>query len=57
MGNFKSRVLDHAINEINDNTNITATYEQHKVGRKIAGFTFKFKIKTNPKKTTQSGRK
>jgi len=52
MGNFKSRVLDHAINEINDNTNITATYEQHKEGRRIVGFTFKFKINTKPEKAT-----
>lgn len=50
MSDFKKRVLDHAIREINDNTNITATYEQHKEGRKITGFTFKFKIKANPKK-------
>lgn len=45
MGNFKNRVLDHAIKEINNNTNITATYEQHKEGRSIVGFTFKFNIK------------
>ena len=50
MGNFKSRVLDHAIKEINDNTNIRATYEQHKEGRRITGFTFKFKVKANTKK-------
>lgn len=56
MSDFKKRVLDHAIKEINDNTNITATYEQHKEGRKIAGFTFRFKVKTNPKKTIESGR-
>ena len=47
MGNFKNRVLDHAIQEINNNTNITATYEQHKEGRRITGFTFKFKVKPN----------
>ncbi|MGM8891874.1 replication initiation protein RepM [Psychrobacter sp. 1Y1] len=46
MGNFKSRVLDYAIQEINNYTNITATYEQHKEGRRIVGFTFKFKVKT-----------
>lgn len=45
MGNFKNRVLDHAISEINDNTNITATYEQQKEGRKIIGFIFKFSKK------------
>ena len=56
MGNFKSRVLDHAIKEINDNTNITATYEQHKEGRRIVGFTFKFKVKGKPKKAVESKR-
>ena len=54
MGNFKSRVLDHAIKEINDNTNITAAYEQHKEGRRIVGFTFKFKTKTKLKKEVES---
>ena len=47
MGDFKNRVLDHAIQEINNNTNITVAYEQHKEGRRIVGFTFKFKVKTN----------
>ena len=56
MGNFKSRVLDHAIKEINDNTNITATYEQHKEGRRIVGFTFRFKVKDKPKKVVESKR-
>lgn len=45
MSNFKKRVLDLAINEINTHTDITATYEQHKQGRNITGFTFKFKKK------------
>ena len=56
MGNFKSRVLDHAIKEINGNTNITATYEQHKEGRRIVGFTFKFKIKARSQKAVESKR-
>lgn len=56
MGNFKSRVLDHAIKEINNNTNITATYEQHKEGRRIVGFTFKFKVKTKSQKAVESKR-
>lgn len=45
MNNFKARVLDHAINQINKHTDIQAEYEQHKNGRAIAGFTFKFKVK------------
>ena len=53
MSDFKKRVLDHAIKEINNNTNITATYEQHKEGRKIVGFTFKFKIKAKSKEVVE----
>lgn len=45
MHNFKARVLDLAISQINDFTDITAEYEQHKTGRAITGFTFKFKQK------------
>ena len=45
MCNFKARVLDHAINQINNHTDITAEYEQHKTGRKVTGFTFRFKSK------------
>ncbi len=47
--NFKRRVLDLAIKQINDNTDIKATYEQHKQGQKIEGFTFKFTVKAKPK--------
>lgn len=56
MGNFKNRVLDHAIQEINNNTNITVTYEQHKEGRRIVGFTFKFKVKAKSNKAVESKR-
>lgn len=52
MCNFKARVLDLAISQINDFTDVTATYEQHKAGRAVTGFTFKFKIKKNKEKTT-----
>lgn len=49
MNNFKSRVLDPAIKQINDLTDINVTYEQHKQGRIITGFSFKFKQKPQPK--------
>ena len=49
MCNFKVRVLDLAISQINDHTDITATYEQHKTGRKVTGFTFTFKQKPSAK--------
>jgi len=48
MGNFKARVLDAAVKQINEHTDITANYEQHKSGRTITGFSFKFKQKTKP---------
>ncbi|WP_114701958.1 replication initiation protein RepM [Psychrobacter proteolyticus] len=44
---FKRRVLDLAITQINEHTDITVEYEQHKQGRIITGFTFKFRVKKN----------
>ena len=49
MHHFKSRVLEAAISQINEHTDIKATYEQHKQGRTITGFSFKFKQKQQPK--------
>ncbi len=43
MSDFKKRVLDMAVKDINANTDITVSYDQHKQGRTITGFTFKFK--------------
>lgn len=51
MSNFKKFVLDFAIKQINDHTDLSATYTQKKQGRKIVGFTFTFKAKTKSKKT------
>jgi plasmid replication initiation protein len=45
MSNFKTYVLDFALNQINELTDITAKYEQHKKGRSISGFSFSFKQK------------
>ena len=45
MSMFKKRVLDLAITQINQHTDITAKYEQVKTGRNITGFTFTFKQK------------
>ena len=47
MHNFKNRVLEPAIKQINEHTDITVSYEQHKSGRTITGFSFTFKQK-NP---------
>ena len=49
MHHFKSRVLETAITQINEHTDIKATYEQHKKGRTITGFSFRFKQKSQPK--------
>lgn len=49
MHHFKARVLEPAIKEINEKTDIKAEYEQHKKGRVISGFSFKFKIKQQAK--------
>ena len=50
MNNFKSRVLEPSIKQINEHTDITVTYEQHKKGRTISGFSFKLKQKQKAKK-------
>ena len=47
MSNFKTYVLDFALNQVNELTDITAKYEQHKKGRSISGFSFTFKQKKN----------
>jgi plasmid replication initiation protein len=49
MHNFKKRVLEPSIKQINEHTDITVTYEQHKKGRLISGFSFSFKQKSKPK--------
>jgi len=49
MSDFKKRVLEPSIKQINEHTDITVTYEQHKKGRIISGFSFKFKQKSHPK--------
>ena len=49
MVNFKKKVLDFAIDQINEHTDIKASYNQHKEGRSIVGFTFTFKEKPKPK--------
>ncbi|WP_201547262.1 replication initiation protein RepM [Psychrobacter immobilis] len=51
MGNFKLRVLDLAVQEINEKTDIKISYEQVKKGRTIIGFKFKVSDKEKPKNT------
>ena len=45
LHNLKVRVIDLAVKQINQHTDLKVTYEQHKQGRTIVGLTFKFKFK------------
>ncbi len=45
MERFKTSVLELAIQQINEHTDIIVKYEQHKRGRSISGFSFNFKQK------------
>uniref|UniRef100_UPI0015D173E7 replication initiation protein RepM n=1 Tax=Acinetobacter sp. YH16040 TaxID=2601185 RepID=UPI0015D173E7 len=54
MDHFKTRVLDLAISEISEKTDIEATYQQHKKGRSISGFSFSFKQKKSKTKSLEN---
>lgn len=58
MCDFKKRVLEPAIKQINEHTDITVKVDQHKTGRSITGFSFKFKPKpqTKTNKAISQGR-
>lgn len=53
MNNFKSKVLDFSVKQINNHTDILVSYKQHKTGRKITGFSFSFKQKKNQESNTK----
>ena len=57
MNDFKKRVLQVAIDEINEKSDIKVSYEQLKKGRRIAGFKFKVLPKDKAKiaKPTNEG--
>lgn len=50
MSDFKKGVLDLAVNEINEHTDLKVDYTQQKRGRVITGFTFTFQQKTSADK-------
>jgi hypothetical protein len=50
MGNFKMRVLDLAVNQINEHTNLKVEYTQKKRGRIIESFEFTFTEKAKKEK-------
>jgi plasmid replication initiation protein len=51
---FKKRVLDSSLKQINEHTDITVKHEQHKTGREITGFSFRFKQKPQTKNAQKS---
>lgn len=55
MGNFKLRVLDLAVEEINEKSDIKVSYVQVKKGRTITGFKFKVLVKDKPRNTKKQG--
>lgn len=56
MNDFKKRVLDLAVNEINEKTDLTVSYTQEKKGRLIHGFKFTVKQKEKTKKEVKTDR-
>ena len=52
MGDFKKRVLELAVSEINEKSDLKVSYEQEKRGRRITGFKFTVKTKDKPKDAT-----
>jgi plasmid replication initiation protein len=57
MNDFKKRVLEPSIAQINQHTDITVDYEQHKAGRTITGFSFTFSQKKQAKDVTPNEKK
>ncbi|MGQ1469447.1 replication initiation protein RepM (plasmid) [Acinetobacter baumannii] len=54
MYDFKKYVLDIALKQVNEHTDITVNVEQHKTGRSITGFSFSFKQKKPVTNTTNN---
>jgi len=52
MCNFKGRVLELAIDQINQHTDITAKYDQYKRGRVITAISFSFETKKSHRQAT-----
>mgnify|MGYP002712439172 CR=1 FL=1 len=56
MYDFKKYVLDIALKQVNEHTDITVKVEQHKTGRSITGFSFSFKQKKSATHSVESKR-
>lgn len=55
MCNFKARVLDPAIKDINKNSDIYITFTQRKTGRKVTHLKFKFGLKEKKATNKKTG--
>lgn len=54
MSDFKKYVLDLAVSQINEHTDMTISYQQKKKGVRVSGFDFRMKMKsTQPKIKTR----
>jgi len=51
---FKKRVIDHAVNDINLHSNLAVSYTQRKKGRVVTHFIFSFADKYAPKEDKQA---
>jgi plasmid replication initiation protein len=49
LKNFKARVLDVAVSQVNDHSDLNVSYENIKLGRVVTGFRFSFESKPAPK--------
>ena len=56
MYDFKKYVLDIALKQVNEHTDITVKVEQHKTGRSITGFSFSFNQKKSAIQSVESKR-
>lgn len=47
---FKTKVIENSLKQINKSTDILVDYDQHKEGRSIVGFSFRFRLKEEAQK-------
>lgn len=57
IASLKEKVIDVAVRQINEHTDLLVSYSQRKIGRTISHFDFTIKTKPAPKATTPSGKK
>lgn len=57
LKDFKKRVIDHAVNDINLHSNLNVSYTQRKAGRVVTHFIFSFTDKYAPKAEKKQAKK